>query len=79
MSRNLVTRAVAGVAIAGLAFAVEAPLAAQRGDREGHAMEQVWRRFEVPESPPLAPAEALATLRVAPRFRVELVDRKSVV
>ena len=42
-------------------------------------MEQVWRRFEVPESPPLAPAEAMATLRVAPGFRVELVAAEPLV
>ena len=56
-----------------------APLAAQRGDREGHVMEQVWRRFEVPEAPPLAPREAMATLRVAPGFRVELVAAEPLV
>ena len=56
-----------------------ASLAAQRGDREGHVMEQVWRRFEVPEAPPLAPAEAMATLRVAPGFRVELVAAEPLV
>ena len=55
------------------------PGAAQRGDREGHVMDQVWRRFEVPEAPPLAPPEALATLRVAPGFRVELVAAEPLV
>ncbi|MDE2922315.1 MAG: c-type cytochrome [Acidobacteriota bacterium] len=56
-----------------------APLAAQRGDREGHVMEQVWRQFEVPEAPPLAPEEAMATLRVAPGFRIELVAAEPLV
>ncbi len=42
-------------------------------------MEQVWRRFEVPESPPLAPEDALATLRTAPGFRVELVAAEPLV
>ena len=80
MSRNLVTRAAAGIVLAGLALALStAPLAAQRGDREGHVMEQVWRRFEVPEAPPLAPAEAMDTLRVAPGFRVELVAAEPLV
>jgi len=55
------------------------PGLAQRGDREGHFMEQVWRRFEVPEAPPLAPEAALATLRVAPGFRVELVAAEPLV
>lgn len=42
-------------------------------------MEQVWRRFEVPEAPPLAPEKAMATLRVAPGFRVELVAAEPLV
>lgn len=42
-------------------------------------MEQVWRRFEVPEAPPLGPAEAMATLRVAPGFRIELVASEPLV
>ncbi len=56
-----------------------ASLTAQRGDREGHVMEQVWRGLEVPEAPPLAPEEAMATLRVAPGFRVELVAAEPLV
>jgi len=62
-----------------LALSVSPPADAQRGDREGHVMDQVWRRFKVPESPPLAPAEAMATLRVAPGFRVELVAAEPLV
>ncbi len=42
-------------------------------------MEQVWRRFEMPEAAPLAPGEAMATLRVAPGFRVELVAAEPLV
>lgn len=42
-------------------------------------MEQVWHRFEVPEATPLSPAEAMATLRVAPGFRVELVAAEPLV
>lgn len=42
-------------------------------------MEQVWRRFEVPEAPPLSPEAAMATLRVAPGFRVELVAAEPLV
>lgn len=42
-------------------------------------MDQVWRRLEVPEAPPLAPREALGTLRVAPGFRVELVAAEPLV
>ncbi|MCY3972006.1 MAG: cytochrome c, class I, partial [Acidobacteria bacterium] len=60
-------------------LAAAEPVQAQRGDREGHEMEQVWRRFEVPEAPPLSPEEAMATLRVAPGFRVELVAAEPLV
>jgi len=42
-------------------------------------MEQVWRGIEVPEAPPLAPDKAMATLRVAPGFRVELVAAEPLV
>ena len=62
-----------------LALCAAPPLAAQRGDRDGHVMDQVWRRFEVPEAPPLAPEDAMATLRVAPGFRVELVAAEPLV
>lgn len=60
-------------------LAAAEPSQAQRGDREGHVMEQVWRRFEVPEAPPLAPVEAMATIRTAPGFRVELVAAEPLV
>lgn len=63
-----------------VALAVAAsPAAAQRGDRAGHVMDQVWRQFDVPEAPPLAPVEAMATLRVAPGFRIELVAAEPLV
>ena len=79
MPRKPVPQAAAALVLASLALGAESQLAAQRGDREGHVMEQVWRRFEVPESPPLAPEEAMATLRVAPGFRVELVAAEPLV
>lgn len=59
--------------------AAASPGLAQRGDREGHVMEQVWRQFKVPEAPPLVPGEAMQTLRVAPGFRVELVAAEPLV
>lgn len=59
--------------------AAASPGLAQRGDREGHVMEQVWRQFKVPEAPPLVPEEAMETLRVAPGFRVELVAAEPLV
>ncbi len=79
MPRKPVPQAVFAAVFVSLALGAEGPLAAQRGDREGHVMEQVWRQFEVPEAPPLAPAEAMETLRVAPGFRVELVAAEPLV
>ncbi len=79
MPRKPVPQAVFAAVFVSLALGAEGPLAAQRGDREGHVMEQVWRQFEVPEAPPLAPADAMETLRVAPGFRVELVAAEPLV
>ncbi len=79
MSRNPVLQTAAAIVLASLGLGFESQLAAQRGDREGHVMEQVWRRFEVPEAPPLAPDEAMGTLRVPPGFRVELVAAEPLV
>ena len=80
MPRNVVTQAAAAaIALACLAFGAERPLFAQRGDREGHLMDPVWRQFQVPEAPPLTPTEAMGTLRVAPGFRVELVASEPLV
>ena len=79
MSRNPLPRTAAAIVLAGLALGSGTQLAAQRGDREGHVMEQIWRALEVPEAPPLAPEAAMATLRVAPGFRVELVAAEPLV
>lgn len=79
MRRNVLTKILAALVLASQVLGAESPAAAQRGDREGHVMEEVWRRFEVPESPPLAPERAMATLRVAPGFRVELVAAEPLV
>ena len=79
MPRKPSCQAGAAIVLAGLTLGVESPVTAQRGDREGHVMDRVWRQFEVPEAPPLAPAEAMATLRVAPGFRVELVAAEPLV
>lgn len=73
MDRRLAPALFIALAVAAL------PAAAQRGDRAGHVMDQVWREFDVPEAPPLPPAEAMATLRVAPGFRVELVAAEPLV
>ena len=79
MPRKPSCQAGAAIVLASLTLGVESPAAAQRGDREGHVMEQVWRRFPAPESLPLAPEDATATLRVAPGFRVELVAAEPLV
>ena len=69
---------MAAAALIGVASA-SVPVAAQRGDREGHVMDQVWRQFEVPGAPPLSPAEAMASFRLAPGFRLELVAAEPLV
>ncbi len=79
MPRKPSCQAGAAIVLASLTLGAESPAAAQRGDREGHVMEDVWRRFPVPESLPLAPEDAMATLRVAPGFRVELVAAEPLV
>ncbi len=71
---------MAAVALIGLASAsASVPVAAQRGDREGHVMDHVWRQFEVPGAPALSPAEAMASFRLAPGFRLELVAAEPLV
>jgi len=45
---------------------------AQRGDRKGHEMKEVWRKMDVPDAPPLSPEQALESFKVAPGFKVEL-------
>lgn len=65
------------VCIAALCFA--GPVDAQRGDRRGHVMEEVWRDMKVPAAPLLSPEEELKTFKVAPGFRVELVAAEPMV
>ncbi len=79
MRRNVLTKTLAAVVLASLTLGAEGPAAAQRGDREGHVMDQVWRQFEVPGAPPLSPAEAMASFRLAPGFRLELVAAEPLV
>ncbi|MXX77305.1 MAG: hypothetical protein F4210_09460 [Holophagales bacterium] len=79
MPRKPPRKIAVAIVLVSLTLGAESPAAAQRGDREGHVMEQVWHRFEVPEAPPLAPDEAMATLRVPPGFRVELVAAEPLV
>jgi mono/diheme cytochrome c family protein/glucose/arabinose dehydrogenase len=49
------------------------PALAQRGDRKGHDMKEVWKDMEVPPAPALSEADALKSFKVAPGFKVELV------
>ncbi|MFT5129905.1 MAG: mono/diheme cytochrome c family protein/glucose/arabinose dehydrogenase [Rhodothermales bacterium] len=45
---------------------------AQRGDRKGHVMTEVWRDMDVPAAPALGADDALKTFRIAPGFRLEI-------
>jgi mono/diheme cytochrome c family protein/glucose/arabinose dehydrogenase len=45
---------------------------AQRGDRKGHVMTEVWKDMDVPPAPALSPDEALKSFLVAPGFRLEI-------
>ena len=45
---------------------------AQRGDRKGHKMVEVWRDMEVPEAPVVPPEKALDTFKIAPGFKLQL-------
>jgi glucose/arabinose dehydrogenase/mono/diheme cytochrome c family protein len=63
-----------------LTLLLAATVTAQRGDRSDtaeHVQRPPW--FPVPPSPPLSPADALQTIRVAPGFRVELVASEPLV
>jgi glucose/arabinose dehydrogenase/mono/diheme cytochrome c family protein len=48
-------------------------LSAQQGDRQGEVQQPVPAHIVIPPSPILTPEEALATLKAAPGYRVELV------
>lgn len=56
-----------------IVLCVSAPLFAQRGDRAGHVMTENWRTMKLPGSEPRTPQEELATFKIKPGFRVELV------
>ncbi len=45
---------------------------AQRGDRRGHVMKEVWKDMEVPPSPVYRPEEVLKTFQIAEGFKLEL-------
>lgn len=56
-----------------LTLAFTLPIHAQRGDRKGHEMKEVWRDMDVPEAPIYSPQKALETMKMADGFRVELI------
>lgn len=45
---------------------------AQRGDRKGHVMTEVWKDMDVPPAPALSADDALKSFRIAPGFRLEI-------
>ena len=49
-----------------------APVWAQRGDKRGERQPETWKKFDLPVSPPLSPAEALKSFKIAPGFKLEL-------
>ncbi|MEM1247004.1 MAG: c-type cytochrome [Acidobacteriota bacterium] len=59
----------------GLPFVAQA----QKGDRPGHVMTEVWREMEVPPAPVLSPEDGLASLRLPPGYRAELVAAEPLV
>lgn len=52
---------------------------AQRGDKKGVEMQEIWRDFDLPPAPVVPPAQALKTFRIAPGFRIELVAAEPMV
>ena len=50
-----------------------APLLAQNGDRQGEKQEPLPAHIKVPPAPVLTPEQGLASLKLAPGFRAELV------
>ncbi len=60
-------------------LAMTAPLLAQKGDRKGQAMPEVWRDMNVPAAPPLSPEQALKSFAVDPAFELQLVAAEPLV
>lgn len=65
--------------VAILAVAVATPLSGQNGDRQGETQPENWEKFDLPESPPLSPEDELASFRIAPGFRIELIAAEPLV
>jgi mono/diheme cytochrome c family protein/glucose/arabinose dehydrogenase len=55
------------------------PARAQHGDHAGESQVPPPRHFTTPPAPPLTPAQALKTFKVAPGFRIELVASEPLV
>ena len=56
-----------------------APLLAQAGDRGQTNQPEVWKQMDVPPAPPVPADKALATFRIAPGYRLELVAHEPMV
>ncbi|MEY2880911.1 MAG: hypothetical protein RLZZ15_3291 [Verrucomicrobiota bacterium] len=54
-------------------FTLAAPALAQRGDRAGQEQPPLPAHIAIPPAPVLTPAQALASFKVAPGFRIEAV------
>ncbi len=48
------------------------PATSQRGDKGNEKQPETWRKFDVPDAPPLTPVDALKSFKVAPGFKLEL-------
>jgi mono/diheme cytochrome c family protein/glucose/arabinose dehydrogenase len=51
---------------------IACPAWAQRGDKKGQKQAETWKQFNLPKSPPLKPADALKSFKIAPGFKLEL-------
>lgn len=60
-------------------FLCSSPATAQRGDRKGHVMEEVWKDLDVPPSPVFEPEEVLKTFQIAKGFKLELAASEPLV
>ena len=73
------SRVVYAIAIPLLAAASAFSQLGDRKDKEGDVQNENWKQIDVPRAPVLTPAEGLASLQIAPGFRVELVASEPLV
>jgi mono/diheme cytochrome c family protein/glucose/arabinose dehydrogenase len=67
------------IAVLALLACPTSPVWAQRGDHGNEKQPETWRKFTLPDPSPRTPAEALASFKVAPGFRIELVAAEPLV